>query len=110
MSPVHHIHLRKRIHELKEQYPHPDKWKRFLDKIIYGVGIAGPLLVLPQVYKIWIEKDASGVSVTSWTGFVVIGVIWLLYAIVHKEKPLIITYIGFITIQSFVVIGALIYN
>ena len=28
---THHLHKRKRIHKGHEKYPHPKKWKRFLD-------------------------------------------------------------------------------
>jgi len=38
---VHHLHKRKRIHEKHEVYPHPDKWKNRLDKIIYFIAIIG---------------------------------------------------------------------
>lgn len=106
-----HLHRRKRIHlPHLENFPSQNKWKKFLDKVIYAVGIAGPILVIPQAYEIWINKNASGVSIISWSGFVFLGIIWLLYAITHKEKPLIVTYIGFIIIQSFVVIGVIIYG
>jgi len=54
---LHHYHKRKR-----EKFPVSHKWKRFMDKAIYGVGIFGPLMTLPQIGKIWIEKNASGVS------------------------------------------------
>jgi len=110
MAALFHLHKRKRFYLNLEPFPHPKKWKKFLDKIIYAVGIAGPILVIPQAIKIWVDKDATGVSVISWAGFVLLGVIWLLYAIAHKEKPLIVTYIGFIIVQSFVVIGVLIYG
>ena len=87
---LHHLHLRKRIHQNLEQYPHPDKWKNFLDKLIYLVGVSGPIMTLPQLYKIWIEQNASGVSLVSWSWYLIIAFIWSLYGIVHKEKPIIV--------------------
>ena len=62
-SPLHHLHTRKRIHLNHEKFPHPDKFKRFLDKVIYAVGIIGPIMTIPQITKIWFEQNADGVSV-----------------------------------------------
>ena len=106
----HHLHVRKRVHLKLEEYPHPDKLKNFLDKIIYVVGVLGPIMTLPQLFKIWVEKDASGVSLFSWSGYLMTASIWLVYAIVHKEKPLIITYISWIIVEVFLIIGIVIYN
>lgn len=110
VEPLHHAHRRKRIHQKHEPYPHPHKWKRFLDRIIYVVGVAGPIVTIPQITKIWIEKNATGVSLTAWTGYTIFAVIWLLYGIAHKEKPIIITYSAVIIANTFVTIGTFIYG
>lgn len=107
---LHHYHTRKRIHQKHEPYPHPDKWKRFMDKAIYVIGVAGPIMTIPQLMKIWVEKDASGVSVISWSSYLVIAVFWLTYGIIHKEKPIIFTYFAWIIIEILVVIGVIIYG
>ena len=41
---IHHYHKRKRVHKKLEKYPHPDKFKRFFDKLIYFIGVFGPYL------------------------------------------------------------------
>jgi len=107
---LHNIHERKRIHLKKEPYPHPNKFKRFFDKFAYFVGVLGALITLPQIMKIWIEKNASGVSLISWTGYLVGAMFWLTYAILHKEKPLILTYSIWIILDILIVIGVFIYG
>jgi len=107
---LHHFHKRKRIYEKHEPYPHPDRSKRIMDKLIYLAGIVGPLLVVPQLYKIWIEKNAAGVSVISWSAFVATAVFWLIYGIMHKAKPIIFTYTIWIILELFVVVGTIIYG
>ena len=109
-SGLHHFHKRKRIHKKLEKYPHPDKFKRFLDKFIYVVGVAAPIFTLPQIYSIWIGKNAAGVSLVTWSAYAFSGVIWFVYGIVHKEKPLIVTYFLWIILNSMVIAGVLIYG
>lgn len=105
-----HLHLRKRFHfHHLEDFPSKKKWKRVLDKLVYAAGIAGPILVIPQAYDVWIKKEVIGVSVTSWIGFTILAVIWLIYGIVHREKPLILMYSGLVVMDALVFIGAIIY-
>ena len=110
VAATHHLHKRKRIYKKKEPYPHPEPWKRFLDKLVYVVGIVGPLSAIPQILKIWIEKVATGVSSITWAFYLMGSIIMLFYAITHKEKPLIIMYSSWIIINTIIFIGILIYS
>jgi uncharacterized protein with PQ loop repeat len=105
-----HLHKRKNIFENLEPYPHPLRWKRFLDKSIYFIAVASPLMTLPQLIKIWIEQTATGVSAITWFAYLVSSMFWLTYGIAHKEKPIIITNILWIILDIAVIIGILIYG
>ena len=107
---LHHYHKRKRVHKNLEKFPHPNKWKRFMDKSIFVIGVAGPIMTLPQVFKIWVEKNAAGVSALSWGAFAVLAVFWVIYGFMHKEKPIIITYICWIVVEVLIVIGTILYG
>ncbi len=109
-SVTHHMHKRKRIYKYKEPYPHPNPWKRFLDKFIYFIGLLGPVLTIPQIAKIWSEQDASSLSLITWVAYLVGSICFLLYAIAHKEKPLIIIYSSLILVHVFVLIGIMLYG
>ena len=106
----HHYHIRKRIHQKHEPYPHPDKLKRVYDKIIYVAVIAGPIINFPQLFKIWIYKNAAGVSFISWIGFSIISLLWLIYGILHKDKPILFMNSALIIIQALIAIGTILYG
>ena len=107
---IHHLHKRKRIHEKYEKYPHPNKWKRYLDKLVYTVGIFGPILTIPQLLKIWMNQSAGDVAIISWVAYFFGAVILLGYGIVHREKPLIVMYSAWVLIDFIMVISILIYG
>ena len=107
---LHHIHKRKRIYLKHEPYPHPDKWKRLMDKLVYAVGIIGPLMTTPQAAKIWINHNAVGISLISWITYTFSSVIWSVYGIMHKDKPITISSLMFVVVNLLVVVGALIYG
>jgi len=107
---LHHYHLRKRLHQNHETYPHPDKFKRFYDKLIYIVVILTPIANIPQLFKVWIEKNASGLSAVSWFLFSGISITWLIYGILHKDKHILIMNAALMIIQALVAIGAVMYG
>ena len=105
-----HYHRRKRIHQKHEPYPHPNKWKRFMDKAIYFIIPIGIIMTLPQIYKIWIEQNAGGISLISWTTYLIGAIVWLIYGFLHKEKPIIIGNIFWILTHTTIIIGTILYG
>ncbi len=109
MHGLHHIHLRKRQHVLAT-YPHPNPWVRFLDKLLVVVAVLGPLMAIPQLWKIISTQSAAGVSPLTWAAFAVIDLPWIFYGAVHKEKPIIITYILWFLMNVAVMVAAIAYG
>ncbi|MBU2639645.1 MAG: hypothetical protein KKG75_02970 [Nanoarchaeota archaeon] len=107
---LHHFQIRKRIFEKREKYPSSSKVKRYMDKVVFVMGAFGPIMTIPQLYEIWIKKNAAGVSAISWGSYLIIAIFWLFYGIVHKEKPLIFMYILWIIFDIFIVAGTIIYG
>ena len=106
-SGFHHLHKRKRIHQNKEKYPSPDKFKRILDNMAYIAAILGPLIIVPQLWKIWNSQDVSGVSILTWVGYMFGGTFWFIYGVAHKEKPIMIMNLLWFLLSLSIVIGIL---
>ncbi|MFC1646691.1 PQ-loop domain-containing transporter [Patescibacteria group bacterium] len=102
--------MRKRIHQKHELYPHPDKWKKLIDKVIYPVSLLGPVFTIPQLLEVYVSKNASGLSLATWMLWVFSGSVWLIYGIMHNEKPIIISHIAWIIVEVGVIIGILLYG
>ncbi len=79
----------------------------YMDRFMYFAGIVAPAMTVPQIIKIWWEKDAAGVSTLSWLGYAVGSMLWFLYGLIHKEKPIIIANGVAAVLQIMVVIGTL---
>ena len=107
---LYHVHRRKRIHEQYQKFPHPNKWIRLLDHIVLVVGILGPAMTIPQVLKIWLEQSAAGVSLISWSAYLLLDMTWITYGVVHKVKPIIISYIVWIVLEIFLIAGIVRYG
>jgi uncharacterized protein with PQ loop repeat len=106
---IHHLHKRKRIHEKSEKYPHPKPWIRFLDNFLLVVAVIGPLANIPQIIKIFTLKSSTGVSTWTFAFYAIFNIPWIIYGIVHKEKPIVIAYVLWLITNSIVIFGTFIY-
>lgn len=105
----HHLHTRRRVHQKKERYPHPNKLKHFVDHLIYVVSIFVPTMTFLQVYKIYETRTADGISTLAFSGYFLANLVWLLYGVLHKEKPIVIMYILLALFNASIVVGTIIY-
>jgi len=80
-----------------------------IDGAAYVVAVIGNVAVIPQVIKAW-SGPAPGLAVLTWILFIGFGVVWLLYAVAHKQKPLIFAQIVGISCNTAVVLGWLVHN
>ena len=94
----HHalLHYQRTKHSRKRQW---------MDRLIYLVVFAGPLVSLDQVWTIWIDRNIDGVSLATWSTFWISSVFWLFYGIKHREKPVILSSSLWIIIQGIIVLG-----
>ncbi|PCI74582.1 hypothetical protein COB28_00515 [Candidatus Dependentiae bacterium] len=83
--------------------------KRIVNKAIYIAAIGGPLSTLPQSYAIWCTGDTSGVSLVTWILFTCSSSIWLVYGLVHKDKPVIVSGILWVVLYLIVIVGILVH-
>ena len=109
MANIIDQHKRKRSNANKDPYPHPKASRRFLDNLVIWLGIGNIIATIPQVFQIFSTQDASGVSAMSWGYYTIFYAVLSVYGIVHKEKPLIITYLGGVVLFAVIFVGALIY-
>ena len=100
--PVHHH----RNHKKAARQP-STIMRDYMDRFMYVAGMLAPLMTVPQAIKIWYLKDSQGVSVLTWSGYALGSVLWLLYGLVHREKPIIIANASAAVLQLAVVIGTL---
>jgi len=100
------LHTRRR----REPYPAKTRGMQVLDLVVYIAGILGPLATIPQVFQIYTTHNAVGISFLTWSIYALFDIPWVIYAIVHREPPLIVCYILWFLFNSLVAIGVLLYS
>ncbi|MDD3481008.1 MAG: PQ-loop domain-containing transporter [Patescibacteria group bacterium] len=95
--------------EYHKKHSHEDDWKNKFDRFVLIVSIFGPVTTLPQIYDIFSTQSAVGVSALTWILYTTLCLIWLTYGVIHKLKPVIVSNTLWVTLQSLIIIGAVIY-
>ncbi len=109
MAGLHHAHLRKQLYKKIEGAPNRDSLKRFLDKVMVGIALIGPVATIPQVYQLYHTKDAQGLSLETWLIWTVLSAVWGVYGYLHRETPIVLSNIIYVILQGMVVVGIFLY-
>lgn len=81
-------------------------WRAKFDRAIVLLGLINVAATVPQILQIWKSGDGSGVSIPTWTYYVIFTAILLFYSISIKSKPMIIMYTGNTIVYSLVLFSA----
>ena len=92
----HHHHMRRRK-------GHSDFG--FIDHLIIFSGPLIPIAVFIQAYNIWVLDKGEGLSIITWLLLLFAACTMAIYAIYHRTKPLMFTYIPLVIADSLVVAG-----
>lgn len=84
--------------------------KYIIDRVILFTGLIGPIASIPQAIEIYSLQDAQGVSIITWSFFIITNASLLIYALVHKLPALIISNICWVIIEVVVVVGIVMYS
>ena len=88
------------IHKIRTK-----KTNKTLLSIVYFVSFVEPLTTIPQLHSIWINKQTAGVSILTWSGFLLAALVWLIYGINQKDKALIISGSLWAITESLIILG-----
>jgi uncharacterized protein with PQ loop repeat len=74
-----------------------------------GMSIFTMLMTIPQVLTIWIGHQAAGVSVLSWSAYLLSAILWFWYGLQKRDRNIYLPCVGWVGLDCAVIIGAIIY-
>jgi uncharacterized protein with PQ loop repeat len=87
-----------------------ERFRTFMEKAIYPIGLVGPVITIPQLIQVWMTQDASGLSLVTWGTWILIGVFWLLYGLSKNDRALVYSYMAWIVVEGGVIAGIVAYS
>ncbi len=67
------------------------------------------LMTIPQVLTIWVGHQSAGVSVVSWSAYLLSAILWLWYGIQKRDRNIYLPCVGWIGLDAAVIVGALVH-
>lgn len=86
------------------------KEKKQIDWLMWLAGLMGPISTIPQIFVIYTNKSAGEISLLSWLLYSATTIVFLLYSIIYKLKPLIINSLLWLLADIAVIFGILLYE
>ena len=81
-----------------------------LRRLLGGMSIFTMLMTIPQVLTIWVGHQAGGVSLLTWGTYFVSAILWLWFGIRKHDKNFYLPCIGWILLDTAVIVGVVIYG
>ena len=82
----------------------------FLRRILGFMSVFSMLMTIPQVWTIWVNHQAAGVSVASWSAYLLSAILWFVFGLRQRDKNIYLPCIGWIGLDVAVVTGAILWN
>ncbi len=78
-------------------------------RVLGGMSVFTMLMTVPQVLTIWVGHQAAGVSVVSWTAYLISAILWFWYGLQKRDKNIYLPSVGWVGLDTAVIVGALVY-
>jgi uncharacterized protein with PQ loop repeat len=81
-----------------------------LRRALGGMSLFTIVMTVPQIWTIWIDHQAAGVSVASWSAYLLSALLWFWHGLRQRDKNIYLPCIGWIAADGAIIAGALIYG
>jgi uncharacterized protein with PQ loop repeat len=78
--------------------------------LLGGMSVFTMIMTVPQVLAIWVGHQAAGVSILSWSAYLVSAVLWLWFGIRRHDRNIYLPCLGWIALDGAVIAGAVVYG
>lgn len=97
--------------------PHPASFSAqastsdaLLRRALGAMSVFTIVMTAPQIWTIWVVHQAAGVSVLSWSAYLVSALLWFWHGLRKRDRNIYLACIAWIVADSAVIAGALVYG
>ena len=78
-------------------------------RVLGGLSVFTMLMTVPQVLTIWVGHQAAGVSVLSWSAYLLSAILWFCDGLQKRDKNICLPCVGWVGLDAAVIVGAVVY-
>lgn len=81
-----------------------------LRRALGAMSVFTIVMTIPQIWTIWIGHQAAGVSILSWSAYLLSALLWFWHGLRLRDRNIYLPCIGWILADGAVISGALVYG
>jgi uncharacterized protein with PQ loop repeat len=81
-----------------------------LRRALGAMSVITMVMTIPQVWTIWANHQAAGVSSLSWGAYLASALLWLPHGIQQRDPNIYLACIGWIVLDAAVLAGSIVYG
>lgn len=81
----------------------------YISESVLLFSIAGPIMTLPQIVKIYAGKEAAGLSAITFGFYLFLAFFWLGYGVLIKNRPIVLANTFWILVHITILVGIYLY-
>ena len=94
----------------KQETVHTSLSEKAIRRLLGSLSLFTMLMTIPQVLTIWVGHQAAGVSLLSWSAYLIAAVLWFWYGTQKHDKNIYLPCVGWVVLDGAVILGVLIYR
>lgn len=79
-----------------------------MNRLIRSMSVFTLVMTIPQVVTVWVASDVRGVSLLSWSAYLVSAMLWFWYGIQEQDRNIYLPCIGWMLLDGAVILGVLV--
>jgi len=83
---------------------------KLMRRVLGSLSIFTMVMTIPQVLTIWLRHQAAGVSLVSWSAYLLSAFVWFWHGLQRRDSNIYLACIGWMILDGAVIVGALLYR
>jgi uncharacterized protein with PQ loop repeat len=83
---------------------------KLMRRILGSLSIFTMVMTVPQVLTIWLGHQAAGVSLSSWSAYLISALLWFWHGLRRRDPNIYLACIGWMILDGAVIVGVLLYR
>ena len=81
-----------------------------LRRALASMSVFTIAMTLPQIWNVWVAHQAAGVSILSWSAYLLSAVLWFGHGLRQRDKNIYLPCIGWIAADTAIIVGAFVHG
>ena len=98
------------VHDPASAAAHASRSDTRLRTLMGSISVFTMVMTVPQVLAIWLGHQAAGVSILTWSTYLLSAMLWVWFGIRRRDLNLYLPCVGWMILDGAVIAGAVVYG